>query len=436
MVRVYFCIALLATSIKVISQNDRNAEAFGERLLAQCSFANRLLDSTYKRPFLYPGGEMVPKMRVAYPPLPFQDGHLLTVYMDDSIQDNSTLYLRRYSFIYLASNGEIAPPPYNIFTTYTQKQKASFTIVQDIFIKYNLGNRTRFFVYEPTSNKIIDFNYLSDAEFRIYRNHIFARYGYEFKSEDLRQHFSKFEWYQPRYKNVDQFLTADDKAIIAAIQKYEAGVHYYKALAAPGLPDLFTASGKEMPPSVARFFFPQVSDEFDYTATWPAVPVKDGYVLALTRAQKPSLEGNLIRVHSFVFWKDGVAGLPAPFETESWRGSNLHPQEVTPIQDCFLFVALALGPGDENVWPRAHFYVISGQDIFEIERTPKAEIEYYKNYLLARLGSAFKTSPDVRATFEKFDWYKPGPVDIDYSGLKGLEQSIYRELELELQRRK
>ena len=40
------------------------------------------------------------------------------------------------------------------------------------------------------------------AECRIWRNAMFARHGYIFKSADLRDHFSQFTWYVPRYSSV------------------------------------------------------------------------------------------------------------------------------------------------------------------------------------------------------------------------------------------
>lgn len=42
----------------------------------------------------------------------------------------------------------------------------------------------------------------SPAQYRIWRNAMFARHGYIFKSADLREHFSQFTWYVPRYKTV------------------------------------------------------------------------------------------------------------------------------------------------------------------------------------------------------------------------------------------
>ena len=37
---------------------------------------------------------------------------------------------------------------------------------------------------------------------RIWRNAIYARHGYIFKSSDLCRHFSKFDWYKPLYHTV------------------------------------------------------------------------------------------------------------------------------------------------------------------------------------------------------------------------------------------
>ena len=52
---------------------------------------------------------------------------------------------------------------------------------------------------------------LDSSELRIKRNEIFAQYGYEFKSEELSMYFSTQDWYEPKYDNVDTFLTQLDK---------------------------------------------------------------------------------------------------------------------------------------------------------------------------------------------------------------------------------
>lgn len=62
---------------------------------------------------------------------------------------------------------------------------------------------------------------LTIPELRIERNLIFAKHGYQFKSSDLKQYFSQFDWYNPQYENVDDMLTDVDKQNIDLIKQYE-----------------------------------------------------------------------------------------------------------------------------------------------------------------------------------------------------------------------
>lgn len=61
----------------------------------------------------------------------------------------------------------------------------------------------------------------SKEELRIMRNEIFARYGYIFKSQDLKTYFEKQKWYKPLSENVEDKLTEIDKKNIALILEYE-----------------------------------------------------------------------------------------------------------------------------------------------------------------------------------------------------------------------
>ena len=45
------------------------------------------------------------------------------------------------------------------------------------------------------------------AELKYIRNEIFARYGYIFKTSEMKSYFSKKEWYKPTNENVDEYLT-------------------------------------------------------------------------------------------------------------------------------------------------------------------------------------------------------------------------------------
>lgn len=65
---------------------------------------------------------------------------------------------------------------------------------------------------------------LSAEMLRLERNYLFARYGYIFKSDDLRDYFKQFEWYTPKVSNADQIvnsLAVEDKALLDEIKRFE-----------------------------------------------------------------------------------------------------------------------------------------------------------------------------------------------------------------------
>lgn len=59
------------------------------------------------------------------------------------------------------------------------------------------------------------------SELRIMRNYIFARHGYAFKSEDLRNYFSQFVWYKPLYTDVSSQLSPVEIKNVDFIKRYE-----------------------------------------------------------------------------------------------------------------------------------------------------------------------------------------------------------------------
>lgn len=61
----------------------------------------------------------------------------------------------------------------------------------------------------------------SSYELRLMRNEIFARHGYIFKSEDLRNYFNSQNWYQASYEDVNSMLSKIEKTNIDLIKKYE-----------------------------------------------------------------------------------------------------------------------------------------------------------------------------------------------------------------------
>lgn len=70
--------------------------------------------------------------------------------------------------------------------------------------------------------KILPFTELNKNELRICRNWIFARYGYSFSSDDLREYFQSQNWYQPEaQQDYDALLTEKDRELINYIKELE-----------------------------------------------------------------------------------------------------------------------------------------------------------------------------------------------------------------------
>jgi hypothetical protein len=62
---------------------------------------------------------------------------------------------------------------------------------------------------------------IPEAEVRIVRNEIFARYGRSFKSEDLQAHFDAQSWYCADPGFEDSRLTKTDRANVALLKSFE-----------------------------------------------------------------------------------------------------------------------------------------------------------------------------------------------------------------------
>ncbi|MBQ8656816.1 MAG: YARHG domain-containing protein [Prevotella sp.] len=66
-----------------------------------------------------------------------------------------------------------------------------------------------------------DISGLTKEDLRVLRNAIYARHGYKFKSADLREFFSRYSWYQPRYDNVESQLNRIERKNVAFIKAHE-----------------------------------------------------------------------------------------------------------------------------------------------------------------------------------------------------------------------
>ena len=63
--------------------------------------------------------------------------------------------------------------------------------------------------------------YFDDKELRIMRNEIFARYGYKFKTTEMKSYFESQDWYSGIYDNVNDKLTDLEKLNIQLIKRRE-----------------------------------------------------------------------------------------------------------------------------------------------------------------------------------------------------------------------
>ncbi|MFN8258072.1 MAG: YARHG domain-containing protein [Bacteroidales bacterium] len=74
-----------------------------------------------------------------------------------------------------------------------------------------------------SNDKLIPLSELSKTELRIYRNLIFARYGYVFKSKDLNDYFMATYWYKPNPNvKINEIMTARDKELSNYILQIES----------------------------------------------------------------------------------------------------------------------------------------------------------------------------------------------------------------------
>lgn len=146
---------------------------------------------------------------------------------------------------------------------------------------------------------------LDIVELRLLRNTIFAAHGYIFRSKDLQEWFSKFEWYEPLTDNVDDYLTWVDTFNIAKIKKFEAA---HKKGGKSGLEDGDLIGIWHTSPVVAAgyndllYFFPDHKFRIAYnqmdwgkrltgmSGTWTL----DGDVLILKVKEKSIIEGGEI----------------------------------------------------------------------------------------------------------------------------------------------
>ncbi len=134
---------------------------------------------------------------------------------DNFIQDRKSLLFNRED----SPNIEIL---HNTFIQYTELQHNWFENdngVMDYDKSEDFVASIRLVIKE---GKLLLINELPKSDLRIYRNLIFAKYGYVFKSVDLNNLFTLTRWYNPKPDiNINELLNKNDKDLISYIQKLE-----------------------------------------------------------------------------------------------------------------------------------------------------------------------------------------------------------------------
>lgn len=113
-----------------------------------------------------------------------------------------------YSYAWMEENGKITDLQTTRMFAFTKYVKIDNSYLEGCWMK-----RVR------TEGEYTKYHQLTIDDLNVMRNEIFAEYGYRFKSEKWMNYFGEFDWYEPRFDNVDDQLTDIDKANIDFILK-------------------------------------------------------------------------------------------------------------------------------------------------------------------------------------------------------------------------
>ena len=77
-------------------------------------------------------------------------------------------------------------------------------------------------MFKINANEVPDYSKVSKDQLRLFRNLIYARNGYTFKSKDLQEYFSSCSWYKKDPNFNESAMRKDEKDFIELMLKYEA----------------------------------------------------------------------------------------------------------------------------------------------------------------------------------------------------------------------
>lgn len=77
-------------------------------------------------------------------------------------------------------------------------------------------------MFELKENDLPDYSTVTKKTLRLFRNLIFVRNGYVFKSKDLQDYFNSCTWYNPKHQFNENDMRKDEKDFISLMQIYES----------------------------------------------------------------------------------------------------------------------------------------------------------------------------------------------------------------------
>jgi hypothetical protein len=79
-------------------------------------------------------------------------------------------------------------------------------------------------IYPHASERLLtasDLAGMDSWDLIVIRNEIYARHGYKFKLQKLRDYFNQQGWYNPRYDNVESMLSVIEQKNVMFIKSFE-----------------------------------------------------------------------------------------------------------------------------------------------------------------------------------------------------------------------
>jgi len=146
---------------------------------------------------------------------------LLELYLELDEKGNYYDVETVYRYFGIDSTGSIKTLDRPRHFDFTYFVPISANYFQGLFGTYSKDENGAFYQYALKCQE-----HLSIKDLDVMRNEIYAEYGYRFKSKEWQEYFSQYDWYEPRFDNVDDQLTTlekDNINVILAMKEKMAG---------------------------------------------------------------------------------------------------------------------------------------------------------------------------------------------------------------------